>query len=44
MEATLALSEYEIERGKPMPSKNHAIVQSNLLFHLRLHFGNVFIS
>ncbi len=21
---------YEIERGKPMPSKNHAIVQSNL--------------
>jgi len=42
MEATLALSEYEIERGKPIPSKNHAIVQSNLLFHLRLRFGNLF--
>jgi Uma2 family endonuclease len=25
------LSEYEIERNKPMPSKNHSIVQKNLL-------------
>ena len=31
-----ALSDYEIERGKPMPDKNHAIIQSNLLFELRL--------
>jgi Uma2 family endonuclease len=36
MQATIeALSDYEIERGKPMPSKNHAIVQGNLLFHIR---------
>ncbi len=35
MEATLELSAYEIERGKPIPSKNHAIVQGNLLFFLR---------
>jgi len=42
MEATLALSADEIERGKPMPSKNHAIVQSNLLFQLRIHFGDMF--
>ena len=26
------LSEYEIERGKPMPSLNHGIIQSNLCF------------
>lgn len=30
--ATLLLSEYEIERGKPMPSKNHSIIQSNLIY------------
>ncbi len=29
MEAA-ALSQYEIERGKPMPSKNHGIIQSRL--------------
>ena len=33
-EKTEALSDYELERGKPMPSKNHAIVQSNLTFAL----------
>jgi Uma2 family endonuclease len=31
MEAVQTLSEYELERGKPMPSKNHAIAQINLL-------------
>ncbi len=30
MEA-IALSEYEIERGKPMPSTNHAVVQVSLI-------------
>ena len=30
MEAVLNKSTYEIERGKPMPSKNHGIIQSNL--------------
>ncbi len=28
-------SDYETERGKPMPSKNHAIIQGNLHFNLR---------
>ncbi|MDX2128482.1 MAG: Uma2 family endonuclease [Chloroherpetonaceae bacterium] len=28
------LSQYELERGKPMPSKNHSLVQSNLLYAL----------
>jgi len=26
------LSKYEIERGKPIPSLNHGIIQSNLCF------------
>lgn len=36
------LSEYEIERDKPMPSKHHAIIQGNILFLLRLQFGEKF--
>jgi Uma2 family endonuclease len=35
-DAPVALSDYETERGKPMPDKNHAIIQSNLLFSLRV--------
>lgn len=35
METALVKSEYELERGKPMPSKNHAIVQGNIYFLLR---------
>lgn len=34
MESVETLTEYEIERGKPMPSKNHAIVQTNLVVAL----------
>lgn len=34
METLEMLSEYELERGKPMPSKNHAIVQTNLILAL----------
>ncbi|KAB7727041.1 Uma2 family endonuclease [Rudanella paleaurantiibacter] len=35
MEATLEqLSEYELERGKPVPTLNHAYVQKNLLVSL----------
>lgn len=30
------VSDYELERGKPMPDLNHSIIQSNLLFVLRL--------
>lgn len=29
------LSEYELERGKPIPSFNHCIVQGNLVFELK---------
>lgn len=42
MTTSLALSEYEIERGKPMPDKNHAFVQSNFLYFIRLKYGNSF--
>jgi len=34
-EAIAILSEYELERGKPMPSKNHAMVQANLLLTIQ---------
>ena len=36
------LSDYEIERNKPMPSKHHAITESNLNFELRLKYGDRF--
>lgn len=39
MAVTVALSEYEIERGKPMPDKNHALIQGNLFFLIRLLYG-----
>ena len=39
MQAAQALSEYELERGKPMPSKNHSLVQSSLIAHF-LHCGD----
>lgn len=29
------ISDYELERGKPMPSFNHSIVQANLVFELK---------
>lgn len=36
------LSDYEVERDKPMPSKHHAIIQGNIHFLLRLIFGEKF--
>lgn len=36
--AQALLSDYEMERGKPMPGKHHAILQSNLLFGIRLKY------
>lgn len=40
MENTMVetLSDYEIERGKPMPSLNHSIIQANLIFELQFHY------
>ena len=35
---TAALTPYEIERNKPMPSLNHAIIQGNLIFELKLRY------
>ena len=34
--------QYEQERGKPMPSKNHSIIQGNAYFELRNQYGNQF--
>lgn len=34
MQTTQALSEYEAERGKPMPSRNHSMAQTNLIVAL----------
>ncbi len=39
MEATAALSLYEIERDKPMPSLNHGIIQIRLGTALQNHYG-----
>ena len=33
---------YEIERNKPMPSLNHAILQGNLLFQLNLKYQKTY--
>ena len=36
------ISDYELERGKPMPSKNHAIIQKNILSLFILEFMTQF--
>ena len=35
-------TQYEQERGKPMPSKNHSIIQGNAYFELRNQYGKQF--
>jgi Uma2 family endonuclease len=37
-EAEVELSDYEIERGKPMPSINHSEIQGELVFQLRTKY------
>ncbi len=37
-----ALTAYELERGKPMPSQNHSIVQLNLGFELKTRYRDRF--
>ncbi len=39
---TAELSAYELERGKPMPSKNHSILQARLLRVLLNNYDNEF--
>ena len=41
-EAVEILSDYELERNKPMPSKHHAFVQGNLNFEIRLKYPDQF--
>jgi Uma2 family endonuclease len=42
LDAPVALSDYEIERGKPMPDKNHAIIQGRLVSRLDRAYGDTF--
>lgn len=34
------LSDYELERGKPMPNLTHGAIQANLIFELKLNYGS----
>lgn len=34
------LSEYELERGKPIPSRRHSLVQSNIVFLLKQQYSS----
>ncbi|MFC6224153.1 Uma2 family endonuclease [Hymenobacter artigasi] len=36
------ISDYELERGKPMPSLNHSIVQANSIFELKSRYRKQF--
>lgn len=38
-EQTVEISHYELERGKPIPSKLHAQTQGNLLFLLKTNYS-----
>ncbi|MBC7919704.1 MAG: Uma2 family endonuclease [Ferruginibacter sp.] len=40
METTELLSDYELERGKPMPGRNHGLIQSRLSFLLLRDYEN----
>ena len=42
MEAVAEQSAYEQERGKPVPSKVHAYIQSNLIFELKSRYKDRF--
>jgi Uma2 family endonuclease len=35
-------TDYETERGKPMPSLNHAIIQKNLVVRLDVKYGHLY--
>ena len=38
----VAISDYELERGKPMPSRNHSLIQIRLSYLLTKHFDELF--
>ena len=37
------LSNYELERGKPVPSTVHALIQGNLIFALKSHYQQSYL-
>lgn len=43
IEKTPVLSDYETERGKPMPSKLHAFIQSRINIFIGLHFASQYM-
>ena len=44
MEAiTEEISDYERERGKPVPTLNHAVIQANLIFALKLQYRQQYL-
>lgn len=42
VDTTYELTDYELERNKPMPSVNHSFIQGNILLQLNLHYRNKF--
>jgi Uma2 family endonuclease len=42
LETAAPLTDYEIERGKPMPSFNHSILQTQISFLLKRDYGKEF--
>ncbi len=36
------VSDYELERGKPMPSRNHSIIQANVVVALNTRYRNTY--
>jgi Uma2 family endonuclease len=42
LELEITLSDYERERGKPMPSMNHSIAQSEIVFVLKTDYRTQF--
>lgn len=42
MEAVVEQTDYELERGKPMPSKNHGRLQARLSWALLAKYGETF--
>jgi len=40
METQLIASDYELERGKPMPTLTHGVLQANLIVQLAVNYGD----
>jgi hypothetical protein len=42
MEVLEVISDYELERGKPIPTLNHGIIQSNLTIGLGVKYKSLY--